>query len=202
LGSRKPGVEIGQSPRAQGALFGRAALLALAAAAARGLGGQRWEQAEVDVHWLEGAGTVRLCGKMPAGDVAEQGAEGGRDRWRLPDRAPTFRRRRLARKQPDGGAFDIAFAARDLARKAQARGDAEPQLAVDQLGRIQEGVAMEPAKAGKLRLGEARDQAEGAHLLAVLELGLEADHVPQGAERIVLSQLHDGIGALAAAMGI
>jgi hypothetical protein len=31
-------------------------------------------------------------------------------------------------------------------------------------------------------------------LLAVLQLGLEADHVPQRAQRIVLAQLHHGIG--------
>ena len=36
--------------------------------------------------------------------------------------------------------------------------------------------------------------AEDAHLLAMLQLGLEADHVPQGAERIVLAQLDHGIG--------
>ena len=89
-----------------------------------------------------------------------------------------FRRRRLAGKQPDGGAFDITLAARDLARKAQARANAEPQARVNQLGRIQEGVAMEPAKAGELGLRKARDEAEDAHLLAVLQLGLETDHVP------------------------
>ena len=31
-------------------------------------------------------------------------------------------------------------------------------------------------------------------LLAVLQLGLEADHVPQRAQRIVLAQLHHRIG--------
>ena len=33
----------------------------------------------------------------------------------------------------------------------------------------------------------------------MLQLGLEADHVPQGAERIVLAQLDDGIGPAAGA---
>jgi hypothetical protein len=32
------------------------------------------------------------------------------------------------------------------------------------------------------------------HLFAMLQLGLEADHVPQRAERIVLAQLDAGIG--------
>ena len=34
-------------------------------------------------------------------------------------------------------------------------------------------------------------------LLAVLQLGLEADHVEQRAERVVLAQLDDGVGLLA-----
>jgi hypothetical protein len=37
------------------------------------------------------------------------------------------------------------------------------------------------------------------HLLGMLQLGLEADHVPQRAERIVLAQLDDGIGPAAGA---
>ena len=41
---------------------------------------------------------------------------------------------------------------------------------------------------------EPRNGAEDAHLLAVLQLGLETDHVPQRAERIVLPQLDNGIG--------
>ena len=36
-------------------------------------------------------------------------------------------------------------------------------------------------------------------LLAVLQLGLEADDVPQRAERIVLAELHDGPRPLAGA---
>ena len=37
-------------------------------------------------------------------------------------------------------------------------------------------------------------RAEDAHLLAVFQLGLEADHVEERAERVVLAQLHDRIG--------
>ena len=36
-------------------------------------------------------------------------------------------------------------------------------------------------------------------LLAIFQLGLEADHVEQRAERVVLAQLHDGVGPLAGA---
>ena len=53
---------------------------------------------------------------------------------------------------------------------------------------------MQAAKPRELGVGEARDGAEDAHLLAMLQLGLEADHVEQRAELVVLAQLHDGIG--------
>src|SRR5262245_27815380 len=151
--ARQPDFEIGQSPRAQGALFGGTALLGFATTV-RGLAArQRREQTEVDVHRLERAGTVRVGAEMPARDVAKQRTEGGGEGRRLPGHAPAFGRRRLAGKETDGGAFDVALAAGDLARKAQARADAEPKLSIEQLRRIEEGVAMEPAEAGKLRLG-------------------------------------------------
>src|SRR5215208_4468110 len=53
---------------------------------------------------------------------------------------------------------------------------------------------MDSAKPRELRILETGNSAEDAHLLAVLQLGLEADHVPQSAERIVLTELDDGIG--------
>ena len=52
---------------------------------------------------------------------------------------------------------------------------------------------MEPAETRELCLLESRDHAEHAHLFAMFELGLEADHVPQRAERIVLTELHHGV---------
>ena len=52
---------------------------------------------------------------------------------------------------------------------------------------------MQAAEPRKLRLLEAGDHAEDVGLPAVLELGLEADHVPERAQRIVLPQLHDGV---------
>src|SRR6202012_1161463 len=55
---------------------------------------------------------------------------------------------------------------------------------------VEEGVAVQAAQPRELRVLQAGDGAEQAHLLAVLQLGLEADDVPQRAERIVLAQLH------------
>ena len=53
---------------------------------------------------------------------------------------------------------------------------------------------MKAAEAGELGPFQARNGAEDARLLAMLELGLEAHHVEQRAEPIVLAQLHDRIG--------
>ena len=55
---------------------------------------------------------------------------------------------------------------------------------------------MQPAEAGELGVLQARDHAEDPRLLAVFQLGLEADHVEQRAERIVLPELHDRVGFL------
>ena len=46
---------------------------------------------------------------------------------------------------------------------------------------------MQAAEPRELSILEPRDHAENAHLLAVLQLRLEADHVPERAERIVLT---------------
>ncbi|MNJ64501.1 hypothetical protein D3C77_604550 [compost metagenome] len=53
---------------------------------------------------------------------------------------------------------------------------------------------MQPAQTGELGVLQAGDHAEDVGLGAVFQLGLEADHVEQGAQGIVLTQLHDGVG--------
>ena len=52
---------------------------------------------------------------------------------------------------------------------------------------------MKSPEARELGILQARDHPENARLLAVLQLGLEANHVPQRAKRVVLPQLHDGM---------
>src|SRR6185312_2616052 len=111
----KPAVEIGQRAGGHGALPGGTALLALDAGAGRVVRGRfEWrEQAEVDVHRLEGpwsiAGSSSVDGEMAAGDVAEEGAEGcGRGRWG-PGRAEALGGSRTAREQTDGRALDVAL---------------------------------------------------------------------------------------------
>jgi hypothetical protein len=53
---------------------------------------------------------------------------------------------------------------------------------------------VQAAQPGELGVLQARDHAEDPHLLAMLQLGLEADHVVERAERVVLAQLDDGVG--------
>ena len=57
---------------------------------------------------------------------------------------------------------------------------------------------MEAAEPRELGMLEPGNGAEDAHLLGMFQLGLEADHVPQRAERIVLPQLHHGVRPLGA----
>ena len=65
----------------------------------------------------------------------------------------------------------------------------ETQLLVQKARAVDEGVAVDAAQARELGALQARDHAEDALLLAPGQLGLEADHVEQRAERIVLAQL-------------
>ena len=98
-------------------------------------------------------------------------------------------------EQPDRGGFHIALAAGDLAGEAQPRHRAcSRSVLVEQLRRVEERVAMQAAEPGELGLLQPRNGAEDAHLLGMFQLGLEADHVEQRAELVVLAQLHDGVG--------
>src|SRR5206468_5886700 len=76
----------------------------------------------------------------------------------------------------------------------QPRLRAQAQLAVEQLWRVEKGVAMQAAEAGKFGLLQPRNGAEDALLLAVFQLRLEADDVVERAELVVLAQLHDRVG--------
>src|SRR5947207_2025722 len=81
-----------------------------------------------------------------------------------------------------------SLAAGDLAGEAQPRHRLESQRAVEQLRRIEKRVAVQAAEPRELGAIEARDGAEDPGLLAVLELGLEADHVVERAELVVLAK--------------
>src|SRR5690606_35110126 len=128
---------------------------------------------------------------MAAGYVIEQRAESGRERRRREWASEPFGCREAPGKQADRGALDIAFAAGDLAGEAQPLARLQLQRAVEQDGRIDVGVAVQAAEPRELGVAEPGNHAEDAGLLAMLQLGLEADHIVERAERIVLAQLHD-----------
>ena len=155
---------------------------------------KRREQTEIDVHRLVRARTGVDGLDVAAGDMGEQRAMCGGRRGRCIALAAPLRSREPAGEQADRRRFHIAFAAGDLAGEAQSRIGAQPQALVEQLWGVEEGIAMQPAEACELGLFQARNGAEDSDLLAVLELGLEADHVEQGAEPVVLAQLDDGVG--------
>jgi hypothetical protein len=57
-----------------------------------------------------------------------------------------FARRHQPGQQANAGAFHIALAAGDLPGKADMRRAFQPQLPIEQRGRIEEGVAVQPAQ--------------------------------------------------------
>src|SRR5262245_16999172 len=139
---------------------------------------------------------------MTAGDVVEKSAEGGRGRRRQKYPAAPFRRRQAPGDEPDRRRLDIALDARDLPGKAQPWVRFEQQARIEKLRAVEESVAVKPTEPREFGVVEAGDGAEHTHLLAMFELSLEADHVPQSAERVVLTELHHGIGLHARAMRV
>ena len=129
--------------------------------------------------------------------MRQQRAERGRGRGRGKGLPPRFGRGEAGRGEADGGALDIALAAGDLSGKADIRLGFEPQRAVEELGTADEAVTVNAAQPSELGILERRDSAEDADLLAMLELGLEADDIPQGRADIVLAQLNHRIGPAA-----
>jgi hypothetical protein len=117
--------------------------------------------------------------------VAEQRAERGRKGWRRQRLAGQFGGGEPAREQADAAAFNIALAARDLPGEADVRPRFQPQRRVEQLGRADEGVAVQATQPCELGILQAGDRAEQPDLIGMLQLGLEADDVPERPLRIV-----------------
>src|SRR5579871_3187327 len=162
-GGAGPSFEVGQCAGAQRRL----------SRAAQRTGRRRREQAEIDVHRLERARADIDGLDVAAGDVVEQRAMRRGRRRQQRYLAEPFRGGKTAGQKSDRRRFHIALAAGDLAGKAQPRRRFEPQGGIEQLRRIEKRVAMQAAQPRELGIGEARDGAENAHLLAVLQLGLK-----------------------------
>src|SRR5262249_45080742 len=139
---------------------------------------------------------------VSAGDMGKQGAMGSGGRGRLGLFCVLFGGREAAGQKPDCGRLHVAFAAGDLPSKSQPWHRLEAQRVVKQFWSVEEGVAMQPAEARELCPLKAWDHAKYPGLLSVLELGLEAHHVKQRAEPVVLAQLYDGVGFYTRPVGI
>jgi len=130
---------------------------------------------------------------MPAGDVVDERPECRCRGRRQEQDAARLGRGHAAGDQSDGGAFNIPLDAGDLAGEAEARIGFELEVAAQDFWRIEEGIAVQPAEARELGVLQPGDLPENLGLHAVFHLGLEADHVPQRAQRIILPELHDGV---------
>ncbi len=193
---RQPSLQVPLGPQAHRALVGLGLLgpaQLLARLRARRLA-ERREQPEVDVHRLERRrpGVDRL--DVAAGDVVDQRPDGGRGRRHRGLLAAPLGRRHAARHQAHGRALDVALAAGDLPGEAQPRHGLQPQPRVEQPRRVDEGVAVQAAEPRELGPLQPRDGAEHLDLGAVLQLRLEAHHVVERAERVVLAELDDAVG--------
>ena len=91
-----------------------------------------------------------------------------------------------------GSRFGVAFYAHELPGKKERAASLELQRVQQELGRIDERIAMEASIAEKLSLFQPRDHAKHALLFAIGQFGLKADQVVAGAMNIFCSQLDDG----------
>ena len=139
---------------------------------------------------------------MALGDVVEQGAECRRFRWQGRLQSTHLFIEKTTGQQTDRGRFHIAFAAGDLTGEADMVAALEPQSFVEQLWRIQIGVAVQAAETGKFSILQAGNAAENLNLGAIFELRLKTHHVVERAEGVVLTQLDHGIGLFVRLMGI
>src|SRR5439155_15138154 len=113
-----------------------------------------WQQAEIDVHRLEGPGIG------PGRDMTQERAQRRGRRRRIGNAALALAGDEAPRQQADGGTLHIALDAGNLAGEPQIGPGPETQKSVEQARAVDEGVAMEPAKARELRLLEPRDHVE------------------------------------------
>src|SRR6185437_1842829 len=191
-----PSRHVALRPRGQRALAGEPTLIARQALSrlVEARLGDRGKEAEIDVHRLErtGAGVDRF--DMTAGDVVQERADGGGRRRGLELLSQPFGGGEASRDDADRSALDIALAARDLSGESEAGRGLEAKTRVEQARRVEIGVAVDTAEPGEFGLLQPRNHTENTPLLAVFELGLEADHVEQRAERVVLPELDDGVG--------
>lgn len=139
---------------------------------------------------------------MAAGDVIDQGPE-RRGAWRRLERpAQAFRGGETAGQQAHGGALHVTFDPCHLAGEAEPRLGLEPEAAIQKARAVEEGVAVQAAKPREDGLLKPGDHPEDLGLGTMLQLGLEAHHVPERTQGVVLPQLDDSPGLLVRTMGV
>ncbi len=67
-------------------------------------------------------------------------------------------------------------------------------MGVEHARAVDEGIAVKPAKPCELSVLKARYAAKNAHLIGIFQLRLEAHHVVERAQLVILAQLHNGVG--------
>ena len=133
---------------------------------------------------------------MSANHVTHQRAQ-SRFRWRrIQFRAQGFRRRETTREQAYRSAFHIALDAGDLAGEPDPWVGLQAKPGIQQLGGLDEGVAVKPPQTGELGVLQSGDHAKDVGLRRVLQLGLKTDHIVERSQRVILAKLDDGIGLL------
>src|SRR5207302_10806409 len=174
---RRPGIELAPRP----SQHARLALLLLVPL------GERWKERVDDIGRL----VLVIVRVGLAADVPEEGADRGGPRWRNEFRSTQPRQNAARRDVPGGGAFDVAFDSGDLPGAVHVRQRFQGAVRRDHAGSVQEGIAVDLAKADPLRLREPWNAAgEDSLLLRPGEPRLETHEVP-GRTRLVLTpQLH------------
>src|SRR5690606_31790547 len=108
----------------------------------------------------------------------QQGSESRGFRWIDKILTLDLCRHHASDHQADRRTFDIAFTAGNLSGKADMRRFYQAHFLVEQLGRIDERVAMQSAKSSELSIFQTGDRAQQIRLGTIFQLRLEPDHVP------------------------
>ena len=148
---------------------------------------QRGDDAEIDVHGLEG-------GHRLIADVQAQSADGGGLGEVGRHLAQQAAGRLHAHQEAAGAGLHVPLHAGHLAGKGDAGVGFQAVVAVQQAGGIQIGVAVHDAVAQELGVPEGGNHGEHPALLRPFQMGLEAHQIVDGAVGVVLAELHHGVG--------
>ena len=145
------------------------------------------DQTEVGLHGLE---VPRICVRDVVDERAHHRLLWGRHRRLLQGETRGVDACQPAASDVTG----ITLQSGDLSGEEQSGTFLKLQRGDEKAGSVDVGVTVHRTVADELRPLQPRDEAEDPCLLAVLEVGLKADQVVEGASCVVLAQLDDGVG--------